>query len=239
MKRKFWLIGSLSLLLIILLIIFFFIPGAPISYHRLISGDEAQNLLDLNQDALASANSASSLAINPIAKDDKIQGDLSAKIKMVVYENPGDIYSAQLAKNLKALQGEYSQDLVLAVRYYFPKNDQAAWASAMALECANKSGKFFAAREWLDEKLIKGEAVIWNEAPKDFSVSEICLGDEGTKKGIEAGLDALQNTPVYGAPTTFINGEIITGARSLDDNTNSAGEKLEGLRTIIKRYLGA
>lgn len=239
MSRKNWIVIVLVLALVLLLVLIFSGPGQPISYKKLFSNDEAKDLLDLNQAAIAQSNSASSSSIPPLNKQDHILGQANAKVKMIVYENPNDLYSIALASNLSTVLSE-NQDVALAIRYYFPKNDTAAWQNAVALECASQNGKYFEARSWLFDKISKKEPVSWDEGQRSLGVNfGTCLNDKKIKTAIEVGLDNAKDTPVFGAPTLFVGSEIITGSRPLDDSDNSAGEKLEGLRNIVKRQLGA
>ncbi|HNX11201.1 MAG TPA: thioredoxin domain-containing protein [bacterium] len=240
MNRKTWIIIALIVALAVFLILIFAGPNRSVSYKRLFSNDEAKGLLDLNQVAIAQGDSASSAAVIPFSDDDHILGTKTGKIKVIVYENPNDLYSAELANNLNTLMQENEGQIALAVRYYFPKTDSLAWQNAVALECAGKNGKYNEARTWLMGKLAKQETVSWEDGSRELGLNiNTCLKDQKIKTAIEMSLDRLKDAPVYGAPTLFIGSEIITGSRSLDDQTNSAGENLEGLRNVIKRQLGA
>ena len=66
---------------------------------------------------------------------------------------------------------------------------------------------------------------------------ESCLNNlkYGDKLTVE--LEEAKKFFVFGTPTTFINNELIVGARQYEDTVSATGEKVEGLKSIIGRYL--
>jgi protein-disulfide isomerase len=206
---------------------------------EIISPSESAELLSANQNIINNASAQAGGNIPVVSESDHILGDAKAKVILVVYENLSDKYSAEYGNILSQARNEFGSSLAIVFRPFFASNDKTGLAVQIATECAGKQGKYIEMRETLFiEKKYDNASIV------DFS-SKLGLNEEAFKKCLndeKIGSDIVSNIKsvkdiVFGAPTTFLDGEIIVGARPMDNITSSAGESLEGLRSIINRHL--
>ncbi|MFH1744880.1 MAG: DsbA family protein, partial [bacterium] len=64
-----------------------------------------------------------------------------------------------------------------------------------------------------------------------------CLEENKYWNEIKSQIVAGEQAGVIGAPTSFINGDIIIGAIPYEDFTDSSGRENIGLKNIIEKYL--
>ena len=178
-----------------------------------------------------------------ISADEKVMGSTRAAVKVVVYEDYSNIFSADNAENIKKLEDEFGNKIVVAVRPYATREKPISLEAAMAVECASEQGKweemrtgiFNAVRSKdLNSDGINGWAKQIGLNQDNFSQ---CLTNT-EKQGIMLQVaDEAQKFSVYGAPTTFINDDLIIGARPYDDYTDDTGAKIEGLKSLVTRQI--
>jgi protein-disulfide isomerase len=178
-----------------------------------------------------------------LREDDKIFGSKKALLKVFVYEDNSSIYSAQLADTLDKIYSENSDDIAIIVRPYAAKNASFVKEAALAVECAGDQEKWTAMRALLfakvkNESLNPGEFGTYAEQinldKEDFLA---CLTNTEKSAKIEELRLAAEKYNVVGAPTMFIDEEIVLGARPYEDYVDSNGDKIEGLKTLIARKI--
>lgn len=178
-----------------------------------------------------------------ISADEKVMGSPRAAVKVVVYEDYSNIFSADNAENIKKLEDEFDNKVVVAVRPYTTREKPISLEAAMAVECASEQGKWEEMREGIfnavRSKDLNSDGIIGfaKQIGLDQDNFAKCLTN-AEKQGImlQVATDA-QKFSVYGAPTTFINDELIIGARPYDDYTDDTGAKIEGLKSLVTRQV--
>ncbi len=178
-----------------------------------------------------------------ISTDEKVMGSTRATVKIVVYEDYSNIFSADNAENIKKLETEFDDKIVVAVRPYTTRQKTMSLEAAMSIECALEQDKWEEMREGVFRAVKSGNLNMEgiNGWAKQIGLDEDkfnrCLTDV-EKQGImlQVATDA-QKFSVYGAPTVFINDELIIGARPYDDYTDDTGAVVEGLKSLVGRQL--
>lgn len=178
-----------------------------------------------------------------ISADEKVIGSTRASIKVVVYEDYSNIFSADNADNIEKLKTEFGDKIVVAVRPYATREKPVSLEAAMSIECAGEQGEWKEMREGvfravrvnsLNTDGISGWAKQLGLDQDEFTK---CLTDT-EKQGIMLQVaENAQNFSVYGAPTIFVNDELVVGARPYDDYTDEDGVKIEGLKNLVARQL--
>jgi len=232
MKKSYIWGGAIILLVLILLL---FVVKA--SWQK--SPDKANTDLGtaVKADSFAPTNSPT------ISADEKIVGSISAPVKILVYEDYSNSFSADAADSIKKLETDFGDKLVIAFRPYAVREKPASIEAAMAVECAASQGKWPEMREAifkdvrnssLNTDQIKTDATTIGLDQDKFSK---CLTDI-EKQGImlQVATDAKQFS-VYGAPTIFVNNELVVGARPYEDYLDESGAKVEGLKSLVARQI--
>jgi len=174
--------------------------------------------------------------------DDKIFGSEHARLSIFVYEDYTSQFSAALADTLEKIKAESGDNLAIIIRPYF-KDSPAALSAALAVDCAGAQGKWEAMRALLFAR-VKNKQL----ATTDFSgyISQLglkakdfnnCLTNEQKSGKMEKLASAAEIYAVQGAPTMFIDGEMILGARPYADFVDSNGDKVVGLKTLVTEKL--
>ncbi len=191
----------------------------------------------------ASAQSyTASQVISPL-EGDLVYGSASVGVKLFVYEDYTNKYSAELAETLDKLYSENQSKISINLRPFIPKNSLLAKEAALAVACAGEQDKWLAMRALLFAQA-KNEEV--NSANFEAYASQLnlnveafktCLTNPDKSLKIEKLAASATANNVLGAPTIFIGDEMILGARPYDDYTDSNGERIEGLKSIVEKKL--
>lgn len=174
-----------------------------------------------------------------IKRDDKIFGLADAPLKIFVYEDYTNIYSAVLADTLDKIKAESGDKLAIIARPYLVNNSAGATLGAAAVDCAGQVGKWKEMRAllFIRAKNKQVATVDFNSYAKQLGLNEndfqTCLTNEEKSGRIEQTIAEAEEYAVKGAPTIFIGSEMILGARPYADFTDSNGDKIEGLKTVI------
>jgi len=178
-----------------------------------------------------------------LEKSDKVIGDRNAALKIFVYEDNANIYSAELADNLRRLYDENKNRLAIIVRPFFSQRNVLAREAALLVECAADEGKWLEMRDFLF-KMAKTESLELNsflEYGREVGLSvealQMCLTSQEKYAKIDWLVSEADIYGVTGAPTIFIDEEMIPGARPYDDYADSDGELVDGLKTVIEKRL--
>jgi len=227
---KYFLIALVIILLIILLVIF-------------SSGPQSASLPQTNQlSTEAQVQSYAPEKVPSWEKDDFIFGSVDAPLKIFVYEDYSNIYSAQLADTLEKIRQEAGDKVAIIVRPYMIGDSVLSQNSALAMICAGEN-KWTKMRALLFSQ-IKNKQLV----SKDFSLEidqlklnekdfQACLTNLEKSERIEQVKKTAQQYGVLGAPTIFIGDEMILGARPYEDYIDSNGDTIEGLKTVVDRKL--
>jgi len=181
---------------------------------------------------------------SPVLKnDDKIFGSRDAKVKVFVYEDNASIYSANLAETLDKVYLENKDNVAIIVRPFITNNSSFSKESALALECAGDQNKWQEMRALLFAQVKNDSLNLVDTSPyiEQLSLSgeafNSCLTNGEKSAKIERLSAEAINYSVLGAPTIFIDNEIILGARPYEDYIDSNGDNIKGLKTLISRKL--
>lgn len=181
----------------------------------------------------------------PEVKDeDKIFGDKKALLKIFVYENYSDEYSAVLADTLDKIRVESEGRVVVIVRPYVANSSTLARQAALAVDCASDQERWIEMRALLftQAKNQVLNADRFNDYARQIGLDENKFADCLTKveksEKIEQSVREAVAVGILGAPTILIGDEMILGARPYEDFTDSNGDKIEGLKTVVTKKLG-
>ncbi len=174
--------------------------------------------------------------------EDKVFGSASAPLKIFVYEDYTNIYSAKLADTLDKIRVESGDKVAVVIRPYFKNSPLASQAQA-AVDCAGEQGKWVEMRALLfaqtsNKQLSAGNFSAYaGQIGLNASDFASCLTKSQKSVKIEQSVKEAETYTVQGAPTIFVGNEIILGARPYDDFTDSNGDKIEGLKTVVERLI--
>jgi Protein-disulfide isomerase len=229
--KKSYVLGGVAIILVILVLLII----------KLTFKDDTKVATDLGKEAKAESFTP---ATQPtISTDEKVMGSTKAAVKIVVYEDYSNIFSADNAENIKKLEDEFGNKIVVAVRPFASREKPVSLDAAMAIECASDQGKWEEMREGVF-RAVKSDSLNMdgiNGWAKQIGLDQEkfnqCLTDT-EKQGImlQVATDA-QKFSVYGAPTVFVNNELVIGARPYDDYTDETGTKIEGLKSLVARQI--
>ena len=176
----------------------------------------------------------------PTVKDgDKMFGDKDAVLPIFVYEDYSNKYSADLADTLDKIKAESGDKVAVVVRPFALANSVSAAKLAMAVDCAGEQGKWKEMRALLFAQA-KNQQLLSDNLDNYVSQLELKADDFNTcltnveKSGkIEQSVAEAQKYGVQGAPTMFIGGEMVLGARPYEDFVDSNGDKIAGLKSVV------
>jgi protein-disulfide isomerase len=209
---------------------------------NLLRDDKSKTISSLDNEAKAASFAPANQPT--ISANEKVMGSTKAAVKIVVYEDYSNIFSADNSENIKKLEADFGNKVVVAVRPYATREKATSLEAAMAIECASEQNKWEDMREGVFRAVransLNGEGISgWaKQIGLDKNKFDQCLTNT-EKQGImlQVAADARKFS-VYGAPTIFINDELIIGARPYDDYTDDTGAKVEGLRSLVVRQIG-
>lgn len=178
-----------------------------------------------------------------IEENEKTFGSSGAPLSIFVYEDYTNIFSANLADSLNKAQLDFGEDISISVRP-FVKNSQEAFLAALAVECAGRQDKWKEMRALLFAKVKNRQNLeptsldYQKQLGLDEESFSLCLTNEEKSGKMEEMIASADALAVYGAPTIFIGEEVIPGARPYEDYTDSEGNSVYGLKTVISAKLG-
>jgi len=174
--------------------------------------------------------------------DDKLFGRPEAPLKIFVYEDYTNIYSAQLADTLDRIRAESGDKIAVIIRPYF-KNSVLAGQAQAAVDCAAEQGKLVEMRALLFAQVKVNQLSVVNFSAYASQIGlnadnfAACLTKSQKSVKIEQLVREAESYTVQGTPTIFLGRDIIIGARPYDDYTDSNGDKIEGLKTTIEKMI--
>jgi protein-disulfide isomerase len=203
---------------------------------------EEELLLKDNSSVVEMAGQKLIQPVKQIDKNDNYWGDINSKIQLVVYCDYTDVFCANFNDVLEKLKTEYKDSLAIAYRHYL-LSGSTSLSTAEISECAAEQGKFSEMNGELVALSKDNKIALFNkeEAAKKINLNlakfDNCINTEKFKEKITVENTRAVAEGVMGAPTVFINGQILPGAYPFDDFTDSSGAQRTGLKTIIDSYL--
>ncbi|BFD25176.1 MAG: thioredoxin domain-containing protein [Candidatus Parcubacteria bacterium] len=189
--------------------------------------------------------SASFVADEPpvLSAADFVLGSEKADLKIVVYEDYASEFSAINADNLDRIRAEFGKSVAITVRPYAVREKADSLLAAMAVRCAGEQKEWKKMRTEVfkivkDDRLTEQSLLrVAQELKLNEEDFKSCLTNTEKQGIILQETAAAKSHSVYGAPTLFINDDIIVGARPYENYTDSDGKEVEGLKTIVSQYL--
>lgn len=204
-------------------------------------GKRVSNPAPLNNISQAQAQTYSAKQAPTLEKDDLFFGSKQAPVKIFVYEDYSDLYSARLADTLDKLRSDFGDQVMIIVRPYIAKNSPLSVAAAQAVLCAGDRDKWTNMRAILFAQAKNSALSLDNfssyasQIGLDVDTFKTCLTNPQKSEKIEKLAKTATNYQVLGAPTMFVGSSVILGARPYDNYTDSNGDQVEGLKNIVAR----
>lgn len=176
-------------------------------------------------------------------QEDLAFGSDDAKLKVFVYEDYSDQYSARLADTLEKIRQSYGQDLTVVVRPFWPGDSELSRQAALAVLCAGEQGKWKEMRALIFSQVKSRQFEAENIDPAlgqldlDEDDFRACLTNEEKSERIDKVASEAKGYGIIGTPTIFIGDEMVLGARPYEDYVDSNNDQIEGLKTMIERKL--
>lgn len=162
----------------------------------------------------------------PEIKDEDIQvGPKDAKVKIVEYSDFQCPYCQLIHPAIKQVLTDYKDQVQFSYKH-FPLNfHPQANSAALASECANEQGKFFAYADNLFTKQSEWSKTTGEQKFKDYAARlglktdqfNQCLDDAKYQDKVDADTEEGKKFGVSGTPGTFVNDQFIGGAVSVDE----------------------
>ncbi|MBN2854314.1 thioredoxin domain-containing protein [Patescibacteria group bacterium] len=171
-----------------------------------------------------------------IEAGDMILGNKKAGLKIFVYEDYDDLFSAKLASDLDRLLIEKGNDLAIIFRPFIGLSENSA-ENALLLDCVKDLSAWQTLRKKLMSNLEGNSLSSDNESLLDDNIISCLTEKEKSGRIEELKKDAL-NYQVFGSPTLFIGNEMVLGARPYENYLDSSGLEVEGLKSLVDRVLG-
>ncbi|MDP1538986.1 MAG: thioredoxin domain-containing protein [bacterium] len=179
------------------------------------TGEIAQNLPSNNPQP--SPPDQASIAQFEITKTDHIRGDFNAPITLVEFSCFECPFSVRHYPTLNKILNDYSGKMRLVYKHFplgFHPNAQKA---AEASECADEQGKFWEYHDKLFENLAGGYSLDnFKQWAKDLGLDSKkfndCLDSGKFAQKVQADFQEGTEKGVNGTPTTFVNGQFVSGA---------------------------
>jgi protein-disulfide isomerase len=233
--------------MIILMVVAVLIFIAVLFLNNNLESRKKNNLANSQKDEFALVSGVKQSYINlnnpALEEDDFYVGRKNAALKIFVYEDYTDIFSAELNQSLNKAKADFANDILFIYRPFNIKNDGATINTALALACAVDQDKGDVWRD-KDFKAVGDNILpidnfdIWlDELKLNKDVFQDCLANQSKKERLEESMLQMDSYSVYGAPTMFVGNEMIVGARPYQTFTDSNGDKIEGLKQVIERQL--
>ena len=204
-----------------------------------------QNISEIKETVINEGQQQSFLSSEiPVLNDDDFySGNKEAKLKIFVYEDYTDVFSAELNKSLNQARNDFGNDLFFIYRPYNINHDNVSLRAAIAVSCAADQGK---GQAWRNKTLAATAADIlsldsWQAWSDELNLNnedfKNCLTNQQKKERIEELMTQASTYSVHGSPTLFVGNDMIVGARPYQTFTDSNGDEIEGLKQVIERQL--
>lgn len=205
--------------------------------------DDVNSIKEANKDIIDKAGNTNSSLVSPVNADDNYMGALNSPVEVIYYSDFSAPFVGDVLDNIFALKELYQDDIVLAYRHYATGEYGNSYQLAIAADCAAKEDKFWEMADKISKK--QNESAVSESDLYDFAKEigldetgfEECLADSANKDKVISVSGQAEEYGVMGVPTIFVNKLILAGSYPLDDFTDSADIKRDGLKTIIDEEL--
>lgn len=174
------------------------------------------------------------------AVDGRVEGSASAPVKIVEYADFSCPHCREFHEQAyEQVRTEFVNSGLASFEYkYVSFLGPGSVRAAQAAECANQQGFFWdmhdllflrqAAGAFSEDNLKKfGQELKDAKGGFDTGRYNSCIDSGATKSVIEADAQEASDNDINSTPTFFVNGEMVSGNRSIED-----------MRKIINKYLG-
>lgn len=177
-----------------------------------------------------------------LEKTDQIIGPRQAPLKLFVYEDYTNLFSANLAQTLDKIRKKFPQQVAVVVRPY-TKSSSLARSAAASVQCAGQQGQWLAMRSLLF-KTVEQEKFLTENFQLDAQKLGLNLKSFNScflkvkklgKLKTSGSQDVMKN--IQGVPTMFIGQKIILGARPYNNYIDSHGDYIQGLESLVAEQL--
>lgn len=205
--------------------------------------NKADEAIDPNKQIIEQAKTDIAKTVRVIDESDHYQGNLSAPIQLIIYDDFECPFCATFAGIVKQVQKEFGEKVVVAVRHYTLRSHSNALPAAVASECAADQGKFWEMYDKLfannkDGKLSMEQYKLnAQEIGLETDKFDKCLDNYQYKDKVSEQTQEARSFGVSGTPGGFVNGEPIPGAYPFEDFVGSDNRPQEGMKSIIERHL--
>ncbi|MBT6143184.1 thioredoxin domain-containing protein [bacterium] len=164
----------------------------------------------------------------PELLDSKIiteNSSLEAPVKIVVYLSPSSIQSKEALPILENLSENFGEQMLIAIKYYNTGGND--FLAATALECFSEQEVFLDGlklafkdqNKWSGSSEAQVKSRFKSMARKIGSISKFteCYEDPATQQSVRNHFQESGELGVIGAPTFFINNQILVGNYELSD----------------------
>lgn len=178
-----------------------------------------------------------------IIASDNFDGKKNNPVKIVVYEDYANPFSATFAVTLEQAKHDFNNQLQIAYRPFIDKDNAFSLKTAMAVACARDQGKWSEMRQEIFKatqgfKLSDSQIlVIAGQIGLNQAQFSQCLTSPEKQGIILQAAGTAKQFSVIGVPTFFVDNQMITGARPYNDYTDSNGEKVLGLKNFLQNEL--
>lgn len=182
-------------------------------------------------------------SITEITETDLLIGEVGTDLKIFVYEDYSNAFSAELATTLDQIGREAAGKITLVSRPFVLTDSDISREAALAVMCAQDEKKGQEMRVLLLSAAATGdlaEGLVYNKA-SELGINQdkfaACLTNEEKSVKLEEMMSRAKLNLVIGAPTMLVGDEMIIGARPYSDFTDSNGDIIEGLKATVERKL--
>ncbi len=152
-----------------------------------------------------------------ITKNDRVRGNFNAPVTLVEYSDFECPYSGRAYPTYKKILSDYPDKVRLVYKYFPLSFHPNAQKAAEAAECAAEQGKFWEYHDKLFESQTTGFSLEnFKQWADDLSLNtkkfNDCLDSGKYTSQVQTEVADGQNRGVGGTPTTFINGQLVSGA---------------------------
>lgn len=210
-----------------------------------VSEFKKENVEENIQTKESSSQTYLASAVLNVEEGDNVIGSKDAKLKIFVYEDYDDILSAKFNDTINRLITLKSENIAFVIRPFISSARSAELA--LAVECAGDAGEWqimrgmilnnLLGKEKIDREIEPGKEIYYYAEKLELNLENFsaCLTNNQKSGRIEQLASTALQYNVQGSPTVFIGDEVIFGARPFEDYTDSNGDNIEGLKTIVDR----
>ena len=222
---------GISSLAAFIILLSWFVPG-----NAGVPGNlrAAPNAAGVPSGAVNPGNAAPAVPVKLTVSDaDHSIGPKNAKVTVVEYSDFQCPFCQRFEPSVQQMLNEYSKDVRFVYRH-FPLDaiHPNARPAAIASECAAEQGKFFEFHKQLFAKQDQLGDALYQQLAKDFTLDiakfNDCLQSDRPGARVDADYQSGIVAGVQGTPTTFVNGNPVSGAQPYEILKSAIDAELNG-----------